>query len=142
MSLASEVIGFLFISTCTHCFVLFVLFYWSNFYRKILPHINTTYQFFVQLDGLHVCVLVCFSWLLNHMIYLKLRKKLSLQHCNPVQGQYREKPVFRSWDPCHENRFLPVGNTTQGKPCFHYRDGFAVKLSQFNKMMILFSTME
>jgi len=25
-----------------------------------------------------------------------------------------------------ENRFFPVGNTTQGKPCFHYRDGFSV----------------
>ena len=61
-------------------------------------------------------------------------------HCNPLQGQYRartgislcsistqrEKPVFSSWDPCNENRIFPVGNTTQGKPCFHYRDGFAV----------------
>ena len=27
-----------------------------------------------------------------------------------------------------ENRFFPVGNTTQGNPCFHYRDGFAVKI--------------
>ena len=39
---------------------------------------------------------------------------------------HREKPVFSSWDPCNENRIFPVGNTTQGKPCFHYRDGFAV----------------
>ena len=43
-----------------------------------------------------------------------------------VQGQ--EKPVFSSWDPCNENRIFPVGNTTQGKPCFHYRDGFAVRV--------------
>ena len=39
---------------------------------------------------------------------------------------HREKPVVSSWDPCNENRFFPVGNTTQGKRCFHYRDGFAV----------------
>ena len=39
---------------------------------------------------------------------------------------HREKPVFISWDPCNENRFFPVGNTTQGKPCFHYKDRFAV----------------
>ena len=50
----------------------------------------------------------------------------------PEQGfpcvvfSHREKPVFSSWDPCNENRIFPVGNTTQGKPCFHYRDGFAV----------------
>ena len=41
---------------------------------------------------------------------------------------HREKPVFSSWDPCNENRIFPVGNTTQGKPCFHYRNGFAVQL--------------
>ena len=39
---------------------------------------------------------------------------------------HREKPVSVSLDPCYENRFFPVGNNTQGKPCFHYRDGFAV----------------
>ena len=39
---------------------------------------------------------------------------------------HREKPVFSSWDPCNENRIFPVGNTTQGKLCFHYMDGFAV----------------
>jgi hypothetical protein len=39
---------------------------------------------------------------------------------------HMEKPVFISWYPCNGNRFFPVGNTTQGKPCFHYRDGFAV----------------
>ena len=39
---------------------------------------------------------------------------------------HREKPVFITGFPVDENRFFPVGNTTQGKPCFHYRDGFAV----------------
>ena len=39
---------------------------------------------------------------------------------------HREKPVFIVGFPVDENRFFPVGNTTQGKPCFHYRDGFAV----------------
>ena len=52
----------------------------------------------------------------------------------PVQGfafvvfPHRENPVFISWDPCNENRFFPVGNTTQGKPCSLYRDEFAVKV--------------
>jgi hypothetical protein len=52
----------------------------------------------------------------------------------PVQGlpcvvfPRGENPVFISWDPCNENRFFPDGNTTQGKPCSHYRDGFAVGL--------------
>ena len=40
----------------------------------------------------------------------------------------REKPAFINWEPCNENRFFPVRNTTQGKPCFHYRHGFAVCL--------------
>ena len=39
---------------------------------------------------------------------------------------HREKHVFNTGFPGDENKFFPVGNTTQGKPCFHYRDGFAV----------------
>ena len=39
---------------------------------------------------------------------------------------HRENPVFITWDPCNENRFFTVGNTTQGKPYSHYRDGFAM----------------
>ena len=39
---------------------------------------------------------------------------------------HREKPVFNTGFPGDENRFFPMRNTTQGKPCFHYRDGFAV----------------
>jgi hypothetical protein len=39
---------------------------------------------------------------------------------------HREKPVFNTGHPGDENRLLPERNTTQGKPCFYYRDGFAV----------------
>ena len=39
---------------------------------------------------------------------------------------HRENSAFIAGFPSDENRFFPVGNTTQGKPCFHYRDGFAV----------------
>jgi hypothetical protein len=39
---------------------------------------------------------------------------------------HREKPVFIMVFPGDENRFFPVRKTTKGKPCFHYRDGFAV----------------
>ena len=39
---------------------------------------------------------------------------------------HREKPVLIAGFQVEENRFFPAGNTTQGKPCFHYRDGFAV----------------
>ena len=38
----------------------------------------------------------------------------------------REKPVFITGIAANENRFFPVGKSTQGNPCFHYRDGFAV----------------
>ena len=38
----------------------------------------------------------------------------------------REKPVFITGIPANENRFFPVGKSTQGNPCFHYRAGFAV----------------
>ena len=57
-------------------------------------------------------------------------------HCKPIPVMktgfslctfsHREKPVFISWDPCNENRVFPAGKSTQEKPCFHYRDGFAV----------------
>ena len=39
---------------------------------------------------------------------------------------HRENPVFIAGFPVDESRFFPVGNTTQVKPYFHYRDGFAV----------------
>ena len=52
------------------------------------------------------------KWKLNVFI----GPKLTLQsRTGPVQGQ---------------NRVFPVGNTTQGKPCFHYGDGFAVQFQQ------------
>ena len=44
---------------------------------------------------------------------------------------HREKPVFNTGFPGDENRFFPVRNTTQGKPCFHYRGGFAVYLTNW-----------
>ena len=56
----------------------------------------------------------------------------------PEQGfpcvvfSHRENPVFIAGIPVDENRFFPVGNTTQGKPCFHYRDGFAVYLPTYS----------
>ena len=42
---------------------------------------------------------------------------------------HREKPVFITGFPGDGNRFFPVGKSTQGKSCFHYRDGFAVYLA-------------
>ena len=38
----------------------------------------------------------------------------------------QEKPVFNTGIPGDENRFFLVRNITQEKPCFHYRNGFAV----------------
>ena len=38
---------------------------------------------------------------------------------------YRD-PCNENRVPCNENRFFHVRKTSQGKPCFHYRDGFAV----------------
>ena len=42
----------------------------------------------------------------------------------------RGKPVFNTGFPSDENRFFLVRNTKQGKPCFHYSDGFAVNNHQ------------
>ena len=63
-------------------------------------------------------------------------------HCKPIPvmktGFYlwsfsRRKTCFHYRDlckenrvPCNANRFFPVRKTSQGKPCFNYRDGFAV----------------
>jgi hypothetical protein len=49
---------------------------------------------------------------------------------------HMEKPVFSSWDCCNEKRFFSFGNTTQGKPCFHYREGFAVLGSKFLNVLL------
>ena len=48
----------------------------------------------------------------------------------------RENPGFITGFPGDENRFFPVRNAKQGKPCFHYRDGFAVH-KKFNSMNLL-----
>ena len=45
---------------------------------------------------------------------------------------YREKTFFITGFPGDEKRIFPVGNTTQGKPCFHYRDVFAVLYYMLN----------
>ena len=52
-------------------------------------------------------------------------------HCNPVQGQYRARTGFSLCS------FSTQGKTPQGKPCFHYRDGFAVHVTNiiFNEKM-------
>ena len=49
-------------------------------------------------------------------------------HCKPIPVMktgfslctfsHREKPVYISWDPCNENRFLPVGKKYTGKSLF------------------------
>ena len=48
-----------------------------------------------------------------------------------LQGENRVFPVKFShtgkWIPCNENRLFPVKKTLKGKPCFHYRNGFAVR---------------
>ena len=66
-------------------------------------------------------------------------QKLRISFCSPstaisyriITGcevfPHREKPVFITRNPCNENRLFPVRKTSQGKPCFHYRDGFAVQ---------------
>ena len=48
-------------------------------------------------------------------------------HSNLVA--YSTEHVLRT-HPCNENRVFPVRKTSQGKPCFHYRDGFAMCQSQ------------
>ena len=39
---------------------------------------------------------------------------------------HREKPFFITGNPFSHYRDFPVRKTSQGKPCFHYREGFAV----------------
>ena len=36
------------------------------------------------------------------------------------------KPCSHCRDPCNESRVFPLRKTSQGKPCFHHRDWFAV----------------
>ena len=42
----------------------------------------------------------------------------------------REKPVLITGFPGDRHRFFPVRKSTQGKPCFHYRDGFALVMQK------------
>ena len=89
-------------------------------------------------------ILKC-SWRI-FLIFLSLTMTLFSEkiHCKPIpimktgislcSISSREKPVFINWEPCNENRLLPVRKTSQGKPCFHYRDGFAVH----DKIFVIF----
>ena len=57
----------------------------------------------------------------------------------PVQGQNRVFLVYFSHTgfPVDGNRFFPVGNTTQGKPYFHYRAGMGLQCTQMIKSIML-----
>ena len=75
------------------------------------------------------------------MHVLSENKQTAIPHMastGPEQGfpcvvfPHRENPVFIAGFPVDENRIFPVGNTTQGKPCFHYRDVFAVLYYMLN----------
>ena len=48
----------------------------------------------------------------------------------------REKPVFIVGFPVDENRFFPVGNTTQGNPCFHLGMGLQCTESQLGEVQM------
>ena len=50
---------------------------------------------------------------------------------------HKEKPVFIAGFPVDGNRFFPVGNTTQGKPYFHYRAGMGLQCTQMIKSIML-----
>ena len=74
----------------------------------------------------------------KHILFTAIPYRAST---GPEQGfpcvvfPHREKPVFISWEPCNENRVFPDGNTTQGKPCSHYRGGVC-SAQTFQKFMI------
>ena len=77
----------------------------------------------------------------SHKVHMHGKKGL-MQHCNPVQGQYRARtgfslcskfsqgktcfhyrePLFSLQGPCIHYRDFPVRITTQGNPCSHYRE--------------------
>ena len=47
-----------------------------------------------------------------------------VRHTKIIKDLCKESTV--QTHPCNENRVLPVKFFSQGKTCFHYRDGFAV----------------
>ena len=86
---------------------------WRGLIRTWQKSIGFKYFSLVQVSQL--------AWLLSFFcLYHEL-------HCNPIQGQYRARTGF----PGDGNRIFPVRKSTQGKSCFHYRDGFAVCLLIF-----------
>ena len=57
--------------------------------------------------------------------YLKTRPSM---HWPMIIRRYNEILTTLQTHSCNENKFFPVRISSQGKPCFHYRDGFAVYL--------------
>ena len=58
-------------------------------------------------------------WIRPSYIYYRI------QHCNPVQGQYRARTGFSLWIfPHREKPFFITGNPCSHcrDPCFHYRE--------------------
>ena len=76
-----------------------------------------------------------YNWQSRFLVYYQITPL----HCKPipcnenrvfpVKFSHREIPVMktgvpamRTGVPCNEHRFFPVWKTSQGKPCFHYRE--------------------
>ena len=83
----------------------------------------------------YVCIILGFFWpthpLLSLSTAIPYRVSTGPEQRFPcVLFSNREKPVFITGIPANGNRVFPVRKSTQGKPCFHYRDEFAVLLSQ------------
>ena len=82
--------------------------------------------FFVKFENRDVFHQNHYAMLLTNYTAIPYRASTGPEQGFPsVVFPHRENPVFITGFPGDENRFFPVGNTTQGKPCFHYRDGFA-----------------
>ena len=79
----------------------------------------------------------------NHLPYIfKVKSTMQTHPCNenrffPVRISSQGKPCFHYREPC-SHRFFPVRISSQGKSCFHYRDGFAVQSfhSQIKNLVI------
>ena len=109
-----------------------------------VPRVENLIQSLLLLQGLissKLCSSLSRSWLRREHNGFMSFMKLYFISCTaipyrastgPEQGfpcvvfPHREKPVFNTEFPGDENRFFSVRNTTQEKPCFHHRDGFAV----------------
>ena len=75
-----------------------------------------------------------FCWMIG-MEPISLRKL----HCNPVQGQYRDRTGFSLWSfPHREKSVFITGNPCSHcrDPCFHYREFPVRKLHRENPVFI------